>query len=356
MTPRFLLTSAIPAPGPDLLRGAGELTVLDEPPSRAALDELCASGDFDVVLTQLRDPVDAALLVRAKVRGVANYAVGFDNVDVAAATAAGIMVANTPGVLTESTADVALLLILSTARRAVEADRMVREGRFHGWEPELMLGHDVSGQVLGLAGFGRIARATAQRALAFGMEVLFAPRPPDHREVSDAELGPLAGKVRQVRWNELVERSDFLSIHVPLKKATHHLVDADVLARMKPEAILINTARGPIVDEAALVAALREGTIAAAGLDVYEAEPALAPGLAELPNTVLLPHVGSATVRVRSEMARLSALNAIAMARGDVPPHPVNPEAWAGAPLRAGQPQSRRGCPRDTSAPCKGAR
>jgi glyoxylate reductase len=191
-----------------------------------------------------------------------------------------------------------------------------------------MLGRDVSGQVLGLAGFGRIARATARRALGFGMQVLFSPRPPAERPVDDEELGEFAGRVRQVPWAELVERSDFLSLHVPLNEQTRHLVDADVLARMKPGAILVNTARGPIVDEQALVAALRDGTIGGAGLDVYEDEPRLAPGLADLPNTVLLPHVGSATVPVRNEMARLSALNAIAMAKGELPPHLVNPEAW----------------------------
>jgi glyoxylate reductase len=156
------------------------------------------------------------------------------------------------------------------------------------------------------------------------MEVVFSPRPPGDRAVSEEELGEFAGKVRQVPWEELVVRSDFLSVHVPLTDRTRHLVDADVLRRMKPDAILINTARGPIVHEAALVNALRNGVIAAAGLDVFEDEPQLAPGLAELPNTVLLPHVGSATVRVRSEMARLSALNAVAISEGRTPPHPVN--------------------------------
>ncbi|HEX2247387.1 MAG TPA: D-glycerate dehydrogenase [Arthrobacter sp.] len=328
MGSRFLVTTPVPSPGLELLEAAGQVTVLPEPPDYKALAELCASGDYDVVLTQLRDQVDAPLLSRARLRGVSNYAVGYNNIDVDAATANGIMVGNTPGVLTDATADIALLLILGTARRVVEADRLVREGKFHGWEPELMLGHDVSGRVLGLAGFGRIARATARRALGFGMEVIFAPRPPGDRPVSDEELGEFAGKVRQVPWTELVERSDFLSVHVPLNEQTRHLVDADVLERMKPGAILINTARGPIVDEAALVEALRNGTIAGAGLDVFEDEPRLAAGLAELPNTVLLPHVGSATVPVRSEMARLSALNAVAMAEGRTPPHAVNAEAW----------------------------
>jgi glyoxylate reductase len=218
-------------------------------------------------------------------------------------------------------------LTLGTARRVVEADRLVRAGNFRGWEPELLLGRDVSGSVLGLAGFGRISRATARRALGFGMEVLFSPRPPGDRAVSEEELGEFAGKVRQVPWEELVARSDILSVHVPLSDQTRHLVDADVLRHMKTDAILINTARGPIVHEAALVDALRNGVIAGAGLDVFEDEPRLARGLAELPNTVLLPHVGSATVPVRAEMARLSALNAVAIAEGRMPPHPVNPGA-----------------------------
>nr|WP_311380486.1 NAD(P)-dependent oxidoreductase [Arthrobacter sp. ISL-69] len=190
-------------------------------------------------------------------------------------------------------------------------------------------GLQLLGEAGRVTGFGRIARATARRALGFGMEVVFSPRPPGDRPVSDEELGEFAGKVRQVPWEELVEQSDFLSVHVPLKDQTRHLVDADVLRRMKPDAILINTARGPIVHEAALVEALRDGVIAGAGLDVFEDEPRLAPGLAELPNTVLLPHVGSATVPVRSEMARLSALNAVAIAEGRVPPHAVNPRAMS---------------------------
>jgi glyoxylate reductase len=325
----FLVTTAIPAPGLQLLEDAGRVTVLPQPPDYETLAALCASGDFDVVLTQLRDVVDAPLLAKARVRGVSNYAVGINNIDVDAATRSGILVGNTPGVLADATADIALLLILGTARRVVEADRLVREGLFQGWEPELMLGRDVSGSVLGLAGFGRIARATARRALAFGMQVIFSPRPPGDRPIGNAELGEFAGRVRQVPWDELVETSDFLSLHVPLSAQTRHLVDAGVLRRMKQDAILINTARGPIVDEVALVAALRSGEIAGAGLDVFEDEPRLAPGLAELPNTVLLPHVGSATVAVRSEMARLSALNAVDMAAGRMPAHAVNPGAWA---------------------------
>ena len=175
------------------------------------------------------------------------------------------------------------------------------------------------------AGFGRIGRAVAERALAFGMQVVFAPRPPAHRDVSAAELGDLAGRVEQVRWEEMVERADILSLHVPLTEDTRHLVDADVLARMKRGSVLINTARGPVVDEAALVEALRSGHLFGAGLDVFEDEPAMAEGLAELDNVMVLPHLGSATRNTRDEMAVLTARNAIAMATGGDIPACVNP-------------------------------
>src|SRR6476469_7612578 len=324
----FLVTTALPEPGMTLLREAGSVLVPDAPLTASDLIAACQSGEFRVVVAQLGDTFDNALLERAAITGISNYAVGVNNIDVASATRRSIIVGNTPGVLTDATADIAMLLILGVARRCVEADQFLRSGKFTGWQPELLLGHDISGKTIGLAGFGRIARATARRAIAFGMEVAFCPRPPDDRRVDDAELGEFAGKVRHLNWPELVETSDFLSLHVPLTDHTRHLVNVEVLQRMKPTAILVNTARGPIVDEQALVQALRDGAIAGAGLDVYEEEPRLAPGLAELPNTVLLPHLGSATVAVRAEMARLCAMNAVAIARGKVPPHAVNPEAW----------------------------
>ncbi|HEX7323129.1 MAG TPA: D-glycerate dehydrogenase [Mycobacterium sp.] len=325
---RFYVTGPIPDPGLPLLRAAGSVELPDDPPDAAALRQACESGDYDVIVAQVRDPFDADLLRTAKIRGISNFAVGYDNIDVPAATANSVMVGNTPDVLTDATADIAMLLMLAVGRRAVEADTFVRTGGFSGWKPDMFLGCDISGRTLGLAGFGRIGRATARRALAFNMEVLFCPRPPGDRHVSDDELGEFAGRVRHTSWDELVAASDYLSLHVPLKPDTHHLVNVDVLRAMKPTAVLINTARGPVVDEDALVAALESGEIGGAGLDVYENEPRLAAGLAELPNTVLLPHIGSATVSVRAAMARLCAENAIAMAQSVVPPHPVNPEAW----------------------------
>lgn len=322
----FLLTGEIPEPGMTMLRDAGSVELLrDADPD--ALARACASGEHRVVVATVSDRFGAELLARASIVGVSNFGVGVDNIDVPAAERAGILVGNTPDVLTDATADVAMLLLLAVARRAVEADRLVRDGGFTGWNPGWMLGSDVSGARLGLAGFGRIGKAVARRALGFGMEVAFCPRPPGDRAVGDGELGDLAGRVTHLTWAELVPWSDFLSLHVPKSEGTHHLVDAGVLARMKPTAYLVNTARGTVVDETALVTALRDGVIAGAGLDVYEHEPALAPGLAELPNTVLLPHIGSATGSVRGEMARLCAANAIAMLRGEPLPAPVSASA-----------------------------
>ena len=323
----FLITYPIPEPGLSSLRDAGRVHIPAVPPTPGELREACGSGEFDVVVAQLSDRFDAELLAAAKLAGISNYAVGYDNIDIPTATSNGIVVGNTPGVLTDATADLAMLLILATARRAIEADHFTRSGQFTGWKPELLLGQDVSGATLGLAGFGRIARATAHRAAAFGMSISFCSHPPAGPTVDEAELATLPYPVRQVGWTELVERSDFLSVHVPLAPSTTHLIDAATLAAMKPTAILVNTARGPIVDETALVATLKNGHLAGAGLDVYEHEPRLTPGLADLPNVVLLPHLGSATTKVRARMAELCADNAIAIARGDVPPHCVNPEA-----------------------------
>ncbi|WP_413099965.1 2-hydroxyacid dehydrogenase [Streptomyces sp. Inha503] len=322
---KFLVTTPIPAPGMDILEAAGEVRVPDRRLSAGELRRECSSSDVDVVVAQLTDVFDRAVLEDAKIKGISNYAVGYDNVDVATATQRGILVGNTPGVLTDATADIATLLLLATARRCVEADRFVRAGKFRGWQPELLLGGDVSGTTLGLIGFGRIARATAERALGFGMTVRYTTRSgPVHRE----RLGHLAGRVQFAEWDDLVRTSDFLSLHVPLTDATHHLVDEKTLRAMKPTACLVNTSRGPVVDERALVDALRSGEIAGAGLDVYEDEPALADGLADLPNTTLLPHVGSATRSVRATMAEVCANNAVAIARGEMPAHAVNPEAW----------------------------
>jgi len=261
----------------------------------------------DALLCLLTDRIDDALLAAApRLRIVANMAVGTDNVDLAAARARNVAVSNTPDVLTDATADLTWALLLATARRLAWGDRYVRGGGFTGWHPELGIGADVTGRTLGIVGPGRIGRAVAERARGFRMEVLLHGR-------SSTGL-PL---------DELLERSDFVSLHLPLSPETRHLIGERELRRMRPHAILVNTARGPIVDEAALVRALREGWIAGAGLDVFEREPALAPGLAELPQVVLAPHVGSATTATRDRLAELAAESIVAALAGKPIPRRV---------------------------------
>lgn len=323
-TPRFLVTREIPEPGPSILEEAGDVDVRDGM-SAEELREAVTSGHYDVVVSQVSDKFDAELLGQAKLKGIANYAVGYNNIDVAAAAEHGIAVGNTPDVLNDATANTAMLLLLGAARRAHEASEYLRSGQFTGIGPNLLVGQDITGATLGIAGMGRIGKAVAHRALGFGMKVIFTQRPPEDREVSDEELGDLTGRVTQVPWDELLETSDYVSLHVPLTDDTTHLIDVEALGRMKSTAVLVNTARGPVVDEDALVRALRDGEIFAAGLDVFENEPKLADGLDELPNAVLLPHVGSAEVGSRSGMARKAAENAVAMATGETPPYEVKP-------------------------------
>ncbi len=275
------------------------------------------------LLPSITDMVDEEAMDRAPgLRMIANFGVGFNNIDVAAATARGIPVSNTPGVLTDATADVAFALILAANRRVVEGDRMVREGRFRFWAPFLFLGSEVSGKTLGIVGMGRIGQAVARRARGFGMPVLYNNR----NRLSPMEEEALGASLRSLP--DLLAEADIVSLHVPLTPETRHLIDREALGRMKPSAVLINTSRGPVVDEKALVEALRAGTIGGAGLDVYEEEPRLAPGLAELDNAVLLPHVGSATWETRMKMADLAVTNLLAGLRGDRPPNLVNPEVW----------------------------
>jgi glyoxylate reductase len=270
----------------------------------------------------LTDTVDAALMDAAPgLEIIANVAAGYNNVDVAAARERGITVTNTPGVLTGATADLAMALLLAAARRIPEGDAYVRAGLFEGWELfQPHLGLEVAGQTLGIAGMGRIGSAVARRAhLGFQMPILYTnPSPvPD----VEAELG-----ARRVSLEILLRESDFVSLHLPLTAETRHLIAAPQLALMKPSAILINTARGPIVDEAALVAALQAGTIAGAALDVYEDEPALHPGLLSLhEHVVLLPHLGSATTATRQNMALTAARNIVAVLSGQPPLNPVTP-------------------------------
>ena len=320
MAGRVFITRAFPEPGPGMV--AAEAEHLDANPEDRGLsrEELIAAvPGHDAILCALTDRIDAEVLEAARgCRVVANFAVGFDNVDVVTATRLGIWVTNTPGVLTEATADLALALILAVSRRVAEGDAEVRAGRFQGWGPLYFLGGDVTGASLGLVGPGRIAQAVAARAAGFRMSLLYHGRRPS------PELEGMGA--RRAGLDDLLAESDFVSLHTPLTPETRHLIDARALGRMKPSAYLINTARGPVVDEAALVEALRSGRIAGAGLDVYEREPALAAGLAACPNAVLLPHLGSATRATRAAMSRIAATNVVAVLRGEVPPNPVNPE------------------------------
>ncbi len=277
----------------------------------------------DGVLTVLNDRLDDEAFDAAgpQCRVYANLAVGFNNTDIAAATRRGIVITNTPDVLTETTADLAWSLIMASGRRIVESDRFLRSGRWGGWGPLQFLGWDVHGATLGIIGAGRIGSAVGRRAVGFNMKVIYY-------EVGGTNSPSLdAMGARRVTLDELLRQSDFVSLHVPLTDQTRHMIGREQLAKMKPTAHLINTARGPVVDEKALVEALRRRTIAGAGLDVYEDEPAITPGLIELDNVVCLPHIGSATTATRSKMSELAARNIIAVLRGEVPPTPVNPEA-----------------------------
>lgn len=278
--------------------------------------------DKDGILCLLTDTIDKEVMDAAgsNLRVISNYAVGFNNIDVEEATRRGIMVTNTPGVLTETTADLAWALLMSIARRIVEADKFVRAGKFRGWEPLLLLGTDVYSATLGIIGFGRIGQAMARRASGFRMKVIYH----DLQRVPLQVEEELRASYRTLP--ELLSEADFVTIHVPLTPQTHHLIGEKELKMMKKEAYLINTARGPIVDEKALVLALREGWIRGVALDVFEKEPEVEPELLKLDNVVLAPHIGSATHATRTKMAIMAAGNLVKALQGEVPPNLVNPE------------------------------
>jgi lactate dehydrogenase-like 2-hydroxyacid dehydrogenase len=271
------------------------------------------------ILSLLTDKIDEEVIDAAgpPLKIVANMAVGFDNIDLAAATRRGIMVTNTPGVLTDATADHAWALLFAVARRVPESETYLRAGKFKGWGPLLFLGGDVTGSALGVIGAGRIGRAMALKSRGFNMRVLYADK--SARPDLEIELGARRGSVEDV-----LRESDFVSLHVPLSPDTKHLINAHSLRLMKKTAYLINTGRGPLVDEAALVEALMGGVIAGAGLDVFENEPAVHPGLLKLENVVLTPHIASATIKARSDMSVIAAVNLIAGLEGAPPPNLVN--------------------------------
>ena len=321
----MLVTRVIPDEGLEPVREACEVDLWSDelPPPR---DELLRRvAGVDGLLSLLTDRVDDELLDAAgpQLKVVRNFAVGFDNIDVPAVTRRGIPAGNTPGVLTETTADLAFALLMAAARRIPESVDYVREGSWRTWGPMLLMGVDVHGATLGIVGFGRIGREVARRGRGFGMRILYhdvhAATPEE-----EADLG-----ARRVELDELLRESDFVSLHVNLTPETHHLVDADALRAMKPTAVLVNTSRGPVVDPDALTDALRGGEIFAAGLDVTDPEPLPADHpLVSLPNCVVVPHIASASKVTRGKMAAMAAANLLAGLRGERLPTPINPEVY----------------------------
>jgi glyoxylate reductase len=316
--PAVFVTALLPEPV--MAEMARRFTLVGRPQERPATrGELLAHAPFaDALAVTLTDRVDAEVLAKApRLKVVAVYAVGYNNVDVAAAAARNVVVTNTPDVLTETTADLTWGLILAVTRRIPEGDRLVREGRWDGWTPTQLLGADVHGKTLGVIGLGRIGQAVARRAAGFGMSVLYQSRHP----LSPAEEETL--NVSYVSLPQLLQASDIVTIHTPLTEKTRHLIGKSELALMQRTAYLINTSRGPVVDEAALAEALAQGRLAGAGLDVYEDEPRIHPGLLGLSNVVLLPHIGSATHETRVKMGMLVVENIAAVFAGKDPPNRV---------------------------------
>jgi glyoxylate reductase len=316
------VTRVIPAPALDIVRRGAEMRMWDRedvPPPREIL--LREVADCDGVLSLLTERIDDELLAHApRLRVVGNMAVGFDNIDVDAATRRGVLISNTPEVLTETTADFAFALLMAAARRMVEADAFTRGGKWKTWGPLLLAGQDVHHATLGLIGLGRIGSAVAKRAKGFAMTVLYYD--PIRRPDLEESLG-----IGYREMNEVLRASDFVSVHVPLMPQTRHLIGAAQFRMMKPTAVFINAARGPIVDQAALAEALRARVIYAAGIDVFEQEP-IAPDdpLLRLDNVVVAPHIASASIPTRTRMATLAAENIVAVLEGRQPPTPVNPE------------------------------
>jgi glyoxylate reductase len=317
MPEKVLVTREIPDAGLRLLRDFDVSVLHERPPERDELLEAVrgAAG----ILPTVTEKMDAEIMDAAGdgLKVIANMAVGYDNVDVEAATERGVVVTNTPEVLNETTADTAFMLLLAAARRLGEAERLLRSGGWDAWGPMQLTGPDVWGKKLGVVGFGRIGQAVARRARGFGMEILYHDQ--YRNEEAEQELG-----ARYLDLNELLRACDFISVHTPLTDETHHLIGATELDRMKPETVLVNTSRGPVVDEASLADALAEDRIFAAGLDVYEEEPEVHPRLLELENVVLAPHIGSASVETRDKMAVLAAENIVAVLSGEEPKTQVN--------------------------------
>lgn len=318
---KIFVTRKIPEVGLSLLTAAGHEVDISEKDGVLSKEELLTAlskKPYDAVLSLLTDQIDKEVFTAApNVKIVANYAVGFNNIDIEGAKLSEVVVTNTPDVLTDTVAEYAVSLILSVAKRIPEADRFTRAGKYEAWAPELLLGSDLKGKTLGILGAGRIGTGVAERLVkGFNMRVVYYDiKPREHIEAFGAEYRDTVEAVLQ--------EADIVSVHVPLLDSTHHLINTERLSMMKPSAYLINTSRGPVIDEAALVEALRNKTIKGAGLDVYENEPALAPGLNELDNVVVTPHIASASEETRNKMSEMAAQNIIAFFNDETPPNVV---------------------------------
>lgn len=320
--PKVYVTRLIPQVGIDLLQAECQLEInpMDRPLTRQELLENVQGRDG--ILCLLTDKIDAEVFDAAhSVKGIANYAVGYDNIDVPEATKRGIPVSNTPGVLTDATAEMAWALLFAVCRRVVESDAVMRSGQWQGWGPLQFIGGDVTGATLGIVGAGRIGTAMALKSKGFQMKVLYSDA--IRNEVLEQQL-----QAEKVDFDTLLDQSDYVSIHVPLMPETRHLFGKNAFQRMKKTAYLINTSRGPVINEAELVDALKFGEIAGAALDVYEKEPLMAEGLKDLKNVVITPHTASATTSSRNGMARLAAANLLAMLKGAKAPNCLNPEVY----------------------------
>ncbi|MFL5696596.1 MAG: 2-hydroxyacid dehydrogenase [Ktedonobacteraceae bacterium] len=324
--PKILVTQKVPDPAYSLLEAIGDVEANMEEGNIWPYEELLRRGPgHDYIYSLLTDNIDARFLEACaastpSLKMVANMAVGFNNIDVETATRLRIAVSNTPGVLSDTTADLAFALLMATARRIPEAERFLRAGKYKGWGPLLFCGADVHGSTLGLIGAGRIGKLVARRSSGFDMKVLYYDvyrMQPEEEATYHMTYMPM---------EDVLGQSDFISVHTPYMPSTHHLISERELKMMKPTAILINTARGPIVDEKALVRALQSKTIAAAGLDVFENEPAVEPELLSMENAVLLPHIASASLKTRTLMATMASDNIVAHYKGERPPNIVNPE------------------------------
>lgn len=337
MRPQVFVTRQLPAPAMNRLAEVCDYKVGVEQGALSRDALLAGVRNADGLVCLLTDTVDREVICAGtRLRVIANVAVGHNNIDVGAARQRGIYVTNTPDVLTDSTANLTWALILALTRRIVEADAFIRAGKFTGWDFDMLLGSSITGKTLGIVGYGRIGKAVARRATGFGMQVIYCGRDdiafrddPHHNSIMlarQSSTSPLSQSARldglaarRVSFNQLIETADIITLHVPLAAATQHLIDRNAFARMKPTAYLINTARGPVVDEAAMVEALQQKRIAGAGLDVYEREPEISPPLLAMNNVVLLPHVGSATLETRTAMALLAIENTIEALSGRTP-------------------------------------